>query len=146
MPVTAFEKDREASTITVTYEIDVPAERAWELWADPRQLERWWGPPAWPATFERFEFTPGGIVTYAMRGPGNERAAGWWQVLEVSAPRFLVVEDRFGDPQDAPSDLPVGRMTLDITDRSNGCTMRLTTTFPNPEALDQILEMGVEEG
>ena len=43
MSVTAVVKDPELLTMTVTAEYDVTAERAWELWGDPRQLERWWG-------------------------------------------------------------------------------------------------------
>jgi uncharacterized protein YndB with AHSA1/START domain len=28
----------------------VAVERAWAPWNDPRQLERWWGAPTYPAT------------------------------------------------------------------------------------------------
>lgn len=41
MSVTGISKDAEALTMTVTAEYEVAAERAWQLWADPRQLERW---------------------------------------------------------------------------------------------------------
>src|SRR3954452_11538029 len=34
--------------------------RVWNLWEDPRKLERWSGPPCYPATFTRYEFEPGG--------------------------------------------------------------------------------------
>ena len=50
MTVTAVRKDPEALTMTLDAEFDAPAERVWQLWADPRQLERWWGPPTYPAT------------------------------------------------------------------------------------------------
>lgn len=145
MPLTAFEKDRDRASFTVTYEVDAPAERAWELWADPRQLERWWGPPTWPAAIGRHELTPDGVVTYVMTGPDGDTAAGWWRVLQVRPPRMLEVDDCFGAPEEA-SDLPVSRMTVDITDRAGGCTMRITSVLPSPEAFDEILGMGVEEG
>ena len=44
-------------------------ERVWQLWADPRQLERWWGPPTYPATFTQHDLAPGGHVEYHMTGP-----------------------------------------------------------------------------
>ena len=50
MTVTSVRKDPEALTMTITAELDATVERAWQLWADPRQLERWWGPPTYPAT------------------------------------------------------------------------------------------------
>ena len=47
MTVTAVRKDAEALTLTLDAEFEAPAERVWQLWADPRQLERWWGPPTY---------------------------------------------------------------------------------------------------
>ena len=60
MTVTSIDTDFEALTLTIVADFDAPRERVWELWADPRKLERWWGPPDYPATFERHELTPGG--------------------------------------------------------------------------------------
>jgi len=50
MTVTAIRKNRESRTMTLEAEFDASPERVWRLWADPRQLERWWGPPTYPAT------------------------------------------------------------------------------------------------
>ena len=44
-------------------------ERVWEVWENPRQLERWWGPPTYPATFTRHDFVVGGESRYFMTGP-----------------------------------------------------------------------------
>ena len=44
MSVTSVEKDPESLTMTVTADLDATVERAWQLWADPRQFEQWWGP------------------------------------------------------------------------------------------------------
>jgi uncharacterized protein YndB with AHSA1/START domain len=49
MTVTAVRKDPQALTMTLEAEFDASAERVWQLWADPRQLERWWGPPTYRA-------------------------------------------------------------------------------------------------
>ena len=48
MTVTVVRKDPETLTMTLTAEFDATPERVWDLWADPRQLERWWGPPDVP--------------------------------------------------------------------------------------------------
>ena len=65
MTVTAVRKDPEALTMTITAEFDAPVERVWELWADPRLLERWWGPPTYPATVIEHDLSPGGRVHYS---------------------------------------------------------------------------------
>ncbi len=42
MTVTAVRKQPETLTMTLEAEFDAPADRVWQLWADPRLLERWW--------------------------------------------------------------------------------------------------------
>ena len=148
MSVISVAKDLDALTLTVTAEYGVSVERAWELWADPRQLERWWGPPTFPATFERHDLTPGGVVTYFMTGPDGSTHHGWWRVTEVVAPHVLSVEDGFGDdPEQAVEGLPVTSMRVTLAERDGGgVTMTMVSTFPSLEALDQMVAMGMEEG
>jgi uncharacterized protein YndB with AHSA1/START domain len=87
VPVTNVEKDPKALTMTITSEFDAPVERSWQLWADPRQLERWWGPPSYPATFVAHDLKVGGVATYFMTGPDGDRSHGWWRVVQVDPPR-----------------------------------------------------------
>lgn len=78
MPVTGVTMDPAARTMTLTAEWDAPPERAWRLWADPRRLERWWGPPDHPATVTEHDLRPGGRVAYVVTAPGGgtSRAGG----------------------------------------------------------------------
>ena len=41
MTATAVRKDPRSRTLTLEAEFDAAPERVWQLWADPRQLERW---------------------------------------------------------------------------------------------------------
>jgi len=146
--VTSVHKDPELLTLTVTAEYDVAAERAWQLLADPRQLERWWGPPGYPATVDQHDLSPGGTVAYHMTGPGGEQFRGWWDVLAAEPPRHLVVKDGFADADGNPdAGLPTTHMRLRIDDREGGgVRLTMVSTFPSLEALDQLLAMGMEEG
>jgi len=80
MTVTSVHKDPEARTMTLTAEFAATAAGAWRLWADPRRLERWWGPPTHPATVVEHDLRPGGKVSYAGRGAVDEicDAPGRW--------------------------------------------------------------------
>ena len=60
MPVISSTTNLEALSLTLVAEFDAAVKRVWQIWEDPRQLERWWGPPGYPATFEGFDFQPGG--------------------------------------------------------------------------------------
>jgi uncharacterized protein YndB with AHSA1/START domain len=148
MTVMDVDKDVETLTMTVAAEYDVSAERAWQLWADPRQLERWWGPPTYPATVEEHDLTPGGRVTYYMTGPDGNRFGGWWEVLEAGPPRDLVLKDGFADAEGSPNvTMPTTIMRVRIDDRDGGgVRMTLVSTFPSLEALEQLLGMGMQEG
>jgi len=64
MTVIAVDRDPVALTLTIVAEFDEPAERVWQVWSDPRQLERWWGPPKHPATVVDNDLATGGGVTY----------------------------------------------------------------------------------
>ena len=59
MTVTTIDKDTEALTLTLVADFAAPIDAVWELWADPRKLERWWGPPTYPATFVSTTSPPG---------------------------------------------------------------------------------------
>jgi len=134
--------------MTITVELDATVERAWQLWADPRQLERWWGPPTYPATVVDHDLTPGGRVTYFMTGPEGDKSHGWWQVLAAEPPRRLELQDGFADDSGTPNDaMPVTTMVATLTAREGGGTvMNITSRFPSLEAMEQLVSMGMEEG
>jgi uncharacterized protein YndB with AHSA1/START domain len=148
MTVTIAAKDTEHLTLSVTTELDVPVARAWQLWSDPRQLERWWGPPTYPATFVDHDLTPGGRCTYFMTGPEGDQPHGWWRILAMDAPHSLELEDGFADADGTPNDeLPTMTMRLDLVERTGGgATKTIVTRFASVEDMERILAMGMEEG
>jgi len=121
--ITDVQKDLAGLTMTVTADFDAPPERVWQLWADPRKLERWWGPPTYPATVLEHDLSVGGQVTYLMTGPEGDQHRGWWRVLAVDPPHRLEVEDGFADEKGVPrDDLPTTTMHIDIQPRSGNGT------------------------
>ncbi|WP_334141438.1 SRPBCC family protein [Rhabdothermincola sp.] len=148
MPIVRVDKDLEAHTLTIVAEYDAPTERVWQLYADPRQLERFWGPPTWPATVIDHDLTPGGRVTYVMTGPEGEKSAGYWDVLEVDPPRRFVVVDGFADDDGQPNpEMPTTHMEVELIERAGGgTTMTVRSTFTSTETMARMLEMGMEEG
>src|ERR671932_1613587 len=103
MPVTDVQKDLDNLTLTITADFAAPVERIWQVYADPRQLEKVWGPPTYPATVVDHDLRPGGRVTYFMTSPEGERYHGYWVVETVEAPRALAFEDGFADADGTPS-------------------------------------------
>ncbi len=148
MTVTAVRKDPQALSMTLEAEFDASPERVWQLLADPRQLERWWGPPTYPATFTMHDLAPGSRVEYHMTGPEGDQPRGYWEVLEVDAPHRLVFRDGFANADGSPNtDLPMNTARVRIEEVGQGRTrMSIESVFPSVEAMEQVLAMGMEEG
>ena len=148
MTVTAVRKDPQTLTMNLEAEFNASPERVWQLWADPRQLERWWGPPTYPATFTRHDLAPGSRVEYHMTGPEGDQHAGYWEVLQADAPHRLVLRDGFANADGSPNtDMPLNTINVRVVEVGQGRTrMSIEFVFPSAEAMEQILAMGMEEG
>ena len=148
MTVTAVRKDPRRLTLTVEAEFGASADRVWQLWADPRQLERWWGPPTYPATFTKHDLTAGSRVEYQMTGPAGDQPHGYWDVLEVEPPRRILFRDGFANADGTPNtDMPVTTIRVRIEEVTQGRTrMSIELVFSSTEAMEQILAMGTDEG
>jgi uncharacterized protein YndB with AHSA1/START domain len=148
MTITSVQKDTEALSTTLAAEFDAPTERVWQLWDDPRQLERWWGPPTYPATVTSHDLRPGGRVDYRMTGPEGDQSKGYWEILEAEPPHRLVFNDGFANDDGTPNtDLPLNSARVTIDDIGGGRTrMSIESIFPSAEAMEQVLAMGMEEG
>lgn len=147
MSVTSVEKDLDTLSLTLIADFDAPVERVWQLWADPRQLERWWGPPEYPATFEQHDLRTGGTVTYYMTGPDGQRFHGYWAVTSVTAPTSLTFTDGFADENGQPNDdMPTSESHVELTEGDGGTRMTLTSRFEDRQQMDQLIEMGMDEG
>ncbi|MFE0822783.1 SRPBCC domain-containing protein [Streptomyces sp. NPDC058847] len=147
MSVTSLDKDLENLSLTLIADFSAPVERVWELWSDPRQLERWWGPPTYPATVEQHDLTPGGDVTYFMTGPEGDKYRGWWRVATVDAPTSLEFTDGFADQDGVPNaDMPTTTTRVTLTERDGGTRMEMLSVFDSRDQMDQLMKMGMEEG
>ncbi|HRP98859.1 MAG TPA: SRPBCC family protein [Terrimesophilobacter sp.] len=147
MPVTSVTKDPDQLTMTVVAEFPVPRQRLWDAFADPRQLEKFWGPVEWPATFTRHDMAVGGRSNYHMTGPDGEKSGGYWKFVAVDAPRSFEVIDGFvGDDGEPNNEMPNMRMVYTFEDIEGGSRMVGVTHFNSLEQLEQLLGMGMEEG
>lgn len=147
MPVVEIRKDPATLTMTVVAQFAAPVARVWAAYADPRQLERFWGPPEWPATFVRHDFVVGGRSEYCMTGPKGEQSRGFFEFLSIDAPHAFEVLDGFlGTDGNPAQGMPTMRIRFSFEPHAGGTRMVTETTFPSVEALEQLLAMGMEEG
>ena len=148
MTVTSVRKDPQALTMTIEAEFDSSPQRVWQLWADPRQLERWWGPPNYPATVITHDLAPGSRVEYGMIGPQGDRHRGYWVILEAEAPYRLVFRDGLANADGTPNThMPPATTRVTIEELDVGRTrMSIESRFPSMEAMEWILATRTDEG
>ena len=147
MPVTSVEKDLDQLTITIVADFAAPVSRLWDAYSDPRQIERFWGPPTYPATFLRHDAAPGGRSVYRMTGPTGDEHYGCWEWTDVNAPTSFDVIDWFADETGAPNtDLPATRMAFVFEETAGGSRLTTTSRFDSVDQLNQLVEMGMLEG
>ena len=147
MSVTRVDTDAQALTLTVTADLDATVERAWQLWADPRQFERWWGPPGYPVTSVDHDVLAGGRITFFM-GTDHERHDSTWEVVAADPPRHLELRDAEVDEDGHPADgneMTAMVITFDERD-GGGAVMAIRTSFDSLAGMEQMLAMGIEEG
>lgn len=147
MPVTDVQQDPDNLTLTIIADFAAPVQRIWQVFADPRQLEKIWGPPDYPATVVAHDFRPGGRTTYFMTGPQGEKYAGYWQIIAVDEPTSFSFLDGFADSDFNPNpDLPVSTNVYNFAEHDGGTRATWVSTYESAEALQQVLDMGVLEG
>jgi uncharacterized protein YndB with AHSA1/START domain len=147
VPEIKVTKDPEALTMGLTAEFEVPLRRLWDAYADPRQIERFWGPPGYPARFTRHDMFPGGRSLYYMTGPEGEQYHGYWEFIEVKEPHSFEFLDGFAFVDGTPNpEMPSMRMVFNFEETPTGSRMTATTYFDSLEDMNTLLEMGAEEG
>jgi uncharacterized protein YndB with AHSA1/START domain len=145
--ITSVHTDYDQLTVTIVADFDASVEQVWDLWSDPRKLERWWGPPGLPATFEQHDLTPGAEVRYFMTGPEGDRHRGVWRITAADPPVSLEFTDGFADRDGTPvPHMPATRTTVRLTEHDGGTRMELCSRFESREDLETWLSTGTLEG
>jgi uncharacterized protein YndB with AHSA1/START domain len=133
--------------MTLTAEFAAPVERLWRAFTEPRQLERFWGPPGYPATFTEFDLSAGGRARYHMTSPKGEEYHGVWEFLEIDGPRTFSALDSFANERgEVLAEMPTSRMVFTFEQTPTGSRLVNTTHFDSAQALEQVVAMGAVEG
>ena len=149
MPVTDVQHDLDALTLTITADFAAPVERVWEVYADPRQLERVWGPPGYPATFVDHDLVPGGRMNYYMTSPEGEKYYAYWDIADRRPADELHLQGRLrrSTRPSPPTPRCRSRARSSTSPTSSGATRAtFVATYADAESLQKVLDMGAVEG
>jgi uncharacterized protein YndB with AHSA1/START domain len=142
MPLTSVTKDAAKLTLTVVGDYPVTQKRLWDAFADPRQLERFWGPPAFPATFTRHDFKVGGRAEYFLTLPEGNKWSGSWKFTAVHPISSFEAHD--GEDNAEDQNMPAS-MKFAFETTPTGSRLTVVTRFSSVEAMERTIP-GMEEG
>lgn len=80
----------QAHELTLTRRFNCTRERLFDLWTNPRQLARWWGPKDFVNPVCEVDVRPGGAIRIEMVGPDGVTYPLTGVYREVVAPERLV--------------------------------------------------------
>lgn len=80
-----------AHAIVTSRALPAARERVWAAFSEPSALAGWWGPAGFTNTFHEFDFRPGGVWRFTMRGPDGAAYAMDHRFSEIVAPERIVV-------------------------------------------------------
>jgi len=114
----------------------------WDAYTDPRQLERFWGPPTWPATFTRHDFKVGGRAEYFLALPDGGKWNGSWKFTAVNPPNSFAAVD--GEDNAEDENMPAS-MKFSFETTPTGSRLTIVTQFSSVEAMEQTIP-SMEQG
>ena len=135
--------DRE---LVLTRLIDVPREKLWRCWTEPKLMLQWFTPAPWKTIHAETDVRPGGSSYIVMQGPDGTEMPNRGVYLEVVKNEKLVFTDAYTSAWE-PSENPFFTCILTFEDAGNGQTRytarALHWTRENLEAHEK---MGFHQG
>jgi uncharacterized protein YndB with AHSA1/START domain len=132
---------------------DAPRELVFEAYSTAEHLKNWWGPKGWTLPFCEVDFRPGGTWLYCMKGPvgseDGEMMESWGKAVyqEIIEPERIVYKDTFVDSDGSRVEgTPEMLITVEFVEEKGKTRLISKTLFESAEQLQQVLEMGMEQG
>ena len=138
--------------IVITREFSAPRQTVWDVWTQPKHIEKWFGPKGFDTRVETLDFKVGGRSKYVMVGPDGTEYPANGTFKEIVPIEKIVSTDEFGEEyQEAAAeknlDLPKGMiLTALFDDLGQSTKLTLITSHPTLEEKNKHEAMGVVDG
>ena len=147
MTATSSAKDTE---IIITREFGAQRQLVWDVWTQPKHVEKWFGPKGFTTRVDGLDFKVGGRSTYVMIGPDGTEYPSSGTFKEIVPIEKIVTTDEFGEgfEEAHPNmDLPQGMIsTFLFDDLGERTKVTIITAHPTVEDRKKHEAMGVVDG
>lgn len=154
MSETKFTVADDKKTLFMERIFDAPISKVWDAYSRPDILEQWWGPRGWETIIKHLEFKEGGYWHYGMKCVDKEQKewygkTSWGKAvyMKINPQNSFEYTDIFCDENGTPiPNMPSMYIVVTLTEMEGKTRLLTKTEFASPEALSQVLEMGMKEG
>lgn len=150
--MTATSTQQKDTDIVITREFAAPRQLVWDVFTQPKHIEKWFGPKGFDTRVDKLEFKVGGRAVYVMIGPDGVEYPSSGTYKEITPIEKIVTTDEFGEGFDEIEamkeiDLPQGMITTYLFDDLGERTkLTLITSHPTIEDKKKHEAMGVVDG
>jgi len=142
-----FNKDADAASVYIMHIYNADVTEVWNYFTKSQLLDQWWAPKPWKCETKTQEFKNGGIWLYSMLVPEGERHYAKVKYGEITEHRSFDGTDSFCDENgNVNPDFPEAKWLFGFTGVEEGTKVTINIHFASEEAMNQLLEMGFEEG
>lgn len=143
----SFAADMQTNRITIRREFDAPKALVWDCYTKSDLLDQWFAPEPYNARTKSMEFRTGGHWHFAMVDPDGSEHWVRFDYEEIDPTDGFRAQDAFSDPDGGINrDLPVSTWEVSFEDRSPRTLVQIVSTYESPDALKQVMDMGMKEG
>lgn len=142
-----FNIDQDEATVFVMKIYGSTAPELWNHFTKPELLDLWWAPKPWKCETRSFDFKATGKWLYAMIGTEGEKHFAMAEFQEINEGRAFSWKDYFADEFGNPNiELPSAHWLIGFTGVEEGAKLTVNIHFDTTAEMNQLLEMGFEEG
>jgi uncharacterized protein YndB with AHSA1/START domain len=121
---------------------NAPRNVVYRSWAEPDELQKWFGPKDVSIFYSKGEVKPGGTYHYAMRTPDGQEMWGRWVFREIVPPERLVWVNSFSDKDGGVTRHPMAptwpaEMLTTVTFDDEGGKTRVTVRWIPIDATEE---------
>lgn len=143
----SFQADMQTNQLTIRREFNAPMDLVWDCYTKAELLDQWFAPEPFTAKTKSLAFEEGGHWHFAMVDPeGNEH---WvrFDYERITPIESYRAQDAFSDADGGINgDFPISTWDVTFEESSQRTLVQIVSTYQSPEALQQIIDMGMQQG
>ena len=144
---TTITTDLKRATFEAKRVFNADVSLVWRAWTEAELLDQWWAPAPWKCKTKYMDFREGGKWIYDMVGPAGEVHGGIQLYETIYKEDYFAGKDAFADEQgNIKENLPVCTWKNTFLKTENGTQVISFAQYPNAEALETVIKMGMSEG